>query len=351
MAKNLFRRGQVWWARLWLNGQEIRRSLQTADEATARSRLKDWQAELSRIRWSGQARPSYQEAVIHWTETYLQGKNVKPSTVQRYLVSARALHEHFAPLWLDQLTRSQITGFIAMRRKAGATNATIRRDLTALSSILDAAAAAGWCEDNPARAYNRKLVKEKREPIEPPEWAAIETVLAACPTPFANLIRFAALTGCRQEEVAGLEWRNVSLAKGTVTLLRTKTSRPRTIRLATPGGDATGTITGTVRHLTCHYVFWRADGVRYSQPSTLFWSLMGRVRRAHSEFPAFRFHDLRHAFAVRWIDAGGDVYELSRHLGHSSVTTTERFYLRWIEARDRTETGTAGTVTDRARTR
>lgn len=349
MSKNLHKRGKIWWARLWLNGQEIRRSLRTSDRAEAEARLKAWKEELSQVRWSGQERPSYQKAVIHWTETYLHGDNVKPATAERYLVSARALHEHFAELWLDQITRAQITEFIAKRRKAGATNATIRRDLTALSSILDAAAAAGWCEDNPARAYNRKLIKEKREPIQPPAWDEIERVLSFCETPFAGLIRFAALSGCRQEEVAGLEWRNVSLPKGQVTLVRTKTSRPRTIRLLTPGGDATGTITGTVRHLTCPYVFWRADGVRYSQPATLFWSLTQRVARAVPGFRPFRFHDLRHAFAVRWIDGGGDIYELSRHLGHSSVTTTERFYLPWITARDRTETGSAGTVSDRAK--
>lgn len=45
--------------------------------------------------------------------------------------------------------------------------------------------------------------------------------------------------------------------------------------------------------------------------------------------PAFRCHDLRHTFAIRWLQQGGDVYALARHLGHASVKTTE-IYLRWM---------------------
>jgi integrase len=46
----------------------------------------------------------------------------------------------------------------------------------------------------------------------------------------------------------------------------------------------------------------------------------------------FRIHDLRHRFAVRWLQAGGDIYALKLHLGHSSVKTTE-IYLQFV-ARD-----------------
>jgi integrase len=37
----------------------------------------------------------------------------------------------------------------------------------------------------------------------------------------------------------------------------------------------------------------------------------------------FRLHDLRHAYAIAQIRAGRDIYDLSHHLGHSSVKVTE----------------------------
>lgn len=36
-------------------------------------------------------------------------------------------------------------------------------------------------------------------------------------------------------------------------------------------------------------------------------------------------HMLRHTFAVRYLDAGGDIYKLARLLGHGSVAITERY--------------------------
>ena len=37
----------------------------------------------------------------------------------------------------------------------------------------------------------------------------------------------------------------------------------------------------------------------------------------------FRFHDLRHTFASWYMMCGGDLYELSKLLGHSNISMTE----------------------------
>ena len=39
-----------------------------------------------------------------------------------------------------------------------------------------------------------------------------------------------------------------------------------------------------------------------------------------------RFHDLRRTFGYNLIKQGRPIYEVSKLLGHSSVTTTERHY-------------------------
>jgi integrase len=39
----------------------------------------------------------------------------------------------------------------------------------------------------------------------------------------------------------------------------------------------------------------------------------------------FRFHDLRHTFASWYMMCGGDLYELSKLLGHSNISMTERY--------------------------
>jgi site-specific recombinase XerD len=44
-------------------------------------------------------------------------------------------------------------------------------------------------------------------------------------------------------------------------------------------------------------------------------------------------HTLRHSFAVHYMEQGGDVYKLSRVLGHENIATTQR-YLSAFQARD-----------------
>jgi site-specific recombinase XerD len=51
-------------------------------------------------------------------------------------------------------------------------------------------------------------------------------------------------------------------------------------------------------------------------------------------------HKWRHTFAVTYLRNGGDVYKLSRPLGHASVDTTEK-YLRAFQASDARQGGTS----------
>lgn len=42
-----------------------------------------------------------------------------------------------------------------------------------------------------------------------------------------------------------------------------------------------------------------------------------------TKIPSITPHVLRHTFGTRWLQAGGDIYKLSKILGHSSVAVTE----------------------------
>ena len=45
-----------------------------------------------------------------------------------------------------------------------------------------------------------------------------------------------------------------------------------------------------------------------------------------AKIPRITPHALRHTFGTRWLQAGGDIYKLSKILGHSSVAVTEAHY-------------------------
>ncbi len=43
----------------------------------------------------------------------------------------------------------------------------------------------------------------------------------------------------------------------------------------------------------------------------------------------FRFHDLRHKYAIDYLKTGGKIYTLQKLLGHASIKTTE-LYLTYL---------------------
>lgn len=331
MADNVYRRGAVWWGRIWVHGREYRRSLRTADEAAARAAVEVWRREVEAGAPAG--RVTYKQAVLHWSEAMTGDEAVKARTRDRYLTSLRALDDFFSGKTLDQIDKRLIGQYVVQRRRK-VSNATIRRDLTALSSVFRYAVAFGLHDANPAREWDRSVIRERRKVQYPPTVAEIEAVAAAAEPGLAGIIRFAAYTGTRLKEAAWLERAMIRADRAEVVLTRTKTSRPRVIALRSPGGDATGTVTGTARHIRSPYLFWHGDGARYENPSGSFRALIERLCRENKGIRRWRFHDLRHTFAIRWLEAGGDIYALKDHLGHTSVATTE-IYLRWINRHGR----------------
>jgi integrase/recombinase XerD len=78
------------------------------------------------------------------------------------------------------------------------------------------------------------------------------------------------------------------------------------------------------QYLNCSLFFWHDEGAGFQN----FASNYAAQKTSH-EF-RFRFHDLRHKFAVDYLRRGGNIYDLQKILGHSSVKTTE-FYLDYLD--------------------
>ena len=50
-----------------------------------------------------------------------------------------------------------------------------------------------------------------------------------------------------------------------------------------------------------------------------------------ARIPHLTPHALRHTFSTRWLQAGGDIYKLSKILGHASVAVTEAHYAHLLK--------------------
>ena len=324
MSDNLYKRGGVWYGRVNVRGRDVRKSLRTGVKSVAKERRKAMIANAEKIRFDGEQRHTWKAAVGRWTLE--QQSNIKPGTAKRYLVSLGRAAATFDGKFVDEIDRKLIAGFVSARKKQKATNATIKRDLTAISSVLGACISWAWCDDNPAMGYGRGVLKERRDPIMLPLEDDIAVVISRCPGGLAGMARWAQVTGMRQEECAGLERPQVDAKRKVVTLTQTKTNRPRAVTL---DDRALGTYSGTPAHIKSKWVFWHDDGERYANVASRFRAIVLKAYKDGAITRPFRFHDLRHWFAVDYLRRGGNIYTLRGELGHRSLQTTE-IYLRYL---------------------
>jgi integrase/recombinase XerD len=204
-----------------------------------------------------------------------------------------------------------IRGLVAARRRVVGI-ATVRRDLTAVSRVLAYAQSVGLREGNSALDAIRTL-RERRDPIVLPDEDSIQAVFGACSPALRNLAVAARLTGARQAELTALKWSQFNETAGTLEILKGKGNRRRVIALSPAASEHIASL-----DRRGELIFPSADGPWVSVPP----AFAKTVRRAAPRVP-FRFHDLRHLFAVEALRSGSSIYRVSQHLGHTSVKTTE----------------------------
>lgn len=325
--KNLYQREGVWWLRARIKGVQYRESLRTDDVKVARKRRDARIEEIKGAKFHGERQRTWREAVVEWG-AYAHDQ-LGQKTLKRYGVSLKQVEPYLTNLNIDAIDGAVISELITARRKRKATAATIRRDLTAISRVLEYAEAMGWREGNPTLS-KRRILKERRTPIVLPEHADLETYISAATPAFGALIRAAYLTGCRQDELVTVKWRQFSHNRGTLEVIG-KRGKRRTITLSE---DALNFFKSQPRALGSDLIFCQLDGTPFTQAASDFTHLrrgvLAQAKKAGVAVGRYRFHDLRHLFAVETLRNGTmSIYTLSKHLGHTSVKTTE-IYLEFL---------------------
>lgn len=267
----------------------------------------------------------WEAAVVSWAGAW-QRLGIKPKTGARYAQSLVCVRR-----WLDgkevhAIDNLLLKEIVRARGKQGVTNATIRRDVTAISSVLGHCVDEGWIEENPAHMMDRSRFKERRLPIVLPRAGSIAQVFAEA-SRFMDMAELSLETGMRQEEIASLEHDRIDRRRMAVTLEETKGNAVRQVTLT---DKAVAIIDRQPRNIRSKWVFWHGNGDRYRNVDSSFYALVKRVARkaaqAGRDFRRFRFHDLRHLFAVTFLREGrGTIYALQQILGHKSIGTTEGY--------------------------
>ncbi len=317
-------RNGVLWGRAKVKGVERRWSLHTDDPKVARERRKAGKDRLAAIAHHGDARFTVAEVMASWSP-WIE-KQVGPRTAHRYATSLGVLALFLDGKYLDEVDGKLVAEIIRARQSVDdVSNATIKRDLTALSSIMNYAVGQDWLESNPVLPKLR-LIKERRDPIVLPRMEDVQKIIARAPGLFAKLIEAALATGCRQDELAKARRSQLDLKAKRLAVIG-KGGKTRVVDLEPFGGLAV--FSNLPAAIGDAPLFWHGDGKPYTTIASAFGRLVRGVAKKDPTFRRFRFHDLRHLHAVEWLRSGRSIYALQQRLGHSSIQVTEG-YLKYV---------------------
>jgi len=279
----------------------------------------------------------------YWLETGQHHANADST-----LTDLAWLERHFGKTrLLASITNQDVAAMVASRRADKVAPATVNRTATARLRAVMTRARDLWDEPVPRITWKNHMLREPQEVIRELT-ADEEAVLFGALAPgYRELARFSLLSGCRMAECLDLEWRHIDwhgeyivvTGKGDKTRHVPLSAALRTLLWPLPRAHAR-VFTHIIRRSSANH---RRGDVAPVEEEALN-SHFARVCKK-AKVIRFRFHDLRHTFATRFLRATGDMRALQLILGHSSIETTMRYaHVTAADAKRRMDAMSAATI-------
>ncbi len=207
------KRGKTWWIRYYRNGQRFEESARTDKWEDARDLLRKKEGAIAdgAPMTSKIGRVRFEDAAADLETDYTINKKRSLSHVKRHV---KRLTKVFGGRRMSDITGADVRTYVDERQKAGASNATINRELSALRRMYTLAVDAGKLLARP----KVRLLEENNARQGFFEREQFVSVLGHLTAPLQAVATFAYFTGWRKSEILGLEWRRVDRKAGIVRL-------------------------------------------------------------------------------------------------------------------------------------
>lgn len=318
----LYKRGSTWWMRLTHQGRRIRKSTEVFDKKTAEKIYYKAKTLLAEGKWF-ESMPGDNKTLKELTEKYLIEHsliNKAPGSYKRDKSLTCNLLRLLGDPILTEITPALVSQYKNKRRQEEAAPATVNKELKLLGHAFNLALKEWeWVKDNPVS----KVSKEKNERMVE-RWLTLEeekSLLAHSPAWLQELIIFSINTGLRQSELLNLKWGQVDLFRKTMTFLSSEQKNKNSDTL--PFNEAALAILKTkVRRIDTPFVFVSENSTRIDSRN-LRRSFYTACKKAKIE--DLRWHDLRHTFATRLVQAGVDLYAVKKLGRWKSLSMVMRY--------------------------
>lgn len=231
------------------------------------------------------------------------------------------VHPFIGRLHMDEVNRGHIVNLLSKHRQTHAPAST-NRVLVLTRFIYNCAIK--WethgVVKNPTNRVESFPVNNKRERYLTDEEAY--RLLKALHQSEAAMLKYVVtmlmLTGARKSEVVYAQWKDIDAGMRLWRIEHNKSGKTRFVPLST---TVLQLLEQVPRFEGCPWIF---PNPRTRKPYRYIYSAWNTARR-RAGLEDVRVHDLRHSFASFLINSGRSIYEVQRILGHTQITTTQRY--------------------------
>lgn len=224
------------------------------------------------------------------------------------------------------ITADEIEDWITERREDGIAINTINRDLKPLRWIFKYAAKKKYVVDNPLFEFEglKNGNIHDRWMTEPEINHFVKTAIELEDLELADFIALGVNTGFRLGNLERLAARDIG--EQLIEAKQTKSGTPYTVPIAPAIINILNRL--IMQHPTGPLLIGRNNNVgeRFRECAR-----KAGLYTNKTDNDRVTIHTLRHTYAVLYLKRGGDIYKLSKFLGHASVAITDRIYARFCE--------------------
>lgn len=330
------KRGSYYWMVFMFNGKRIQESTKCKNRRDAEDIERVYRTQLAKGEVGIEPKkeiPTFSQAVKDFLIWSKSEHREKANTQQGYQYSCLSLIEFFKEQPLDKIepqdverykiwrgkqpSKNQKNTKLKLKDRATVSNATINRELACLRIIFNIYIKNDLLTRNPVSKV--KFLKENLD-----RWRVMSRederlYLTEASQPLRDIATLMLESGCRPEELFKLERKNVNLEGGYLFVPFGKTRNAK--RLIPLSTRAATILEQRIEESDGKYVF--VNQMTGKPITTLKKAHQGAVKRSKIEH--LRLYDLRHSFASRFVESGGDLITLKDLLGHASLNMVLRY--------------------------
>jgi len=308
----LYRRGNVYWTYVYIDGIRHGKSTGTSNRRQAEIIDQRFKEELN-LKRQGVSQFAPQMTFGELAARFLAEGEPRPYHIDRLTV----LLPYWQEIPIGRITKAMARDY---RRERHATKklseTTVNRDLEALRHILFWAVDEGLLLANPLSRM--PMIRERRKPrfmIGVGE--ELELIEAAAPH-LRSIIVAALDTGMRRGEILAQRWEHIDFARGILYVTHSKTAEGEAREI--PLTERFRQLLEANRQPEGLVFTFKGHAIRKIKTA---WK--AAIRRAGIRY--YRFHDLRHTFNTRLLEAGVMQEVRKAVMGHSSGEDVHSIYV------------------------